>query len=234
MRSMSVEVLRLRLSSRNLVTTGNRIAMAKRLHSAVSSEQVGNAPLLPQLERTAQLLVDKSLEGLETRLQASQHTMLYGASAPPPAAEDDNISMPSADGAPALPSRGPEPPAQSHAALQLTAAQPSAETNAHSAVIVGTTPAPSIPPTTPPAVPTKLRQRILRGEYVDFDALLPESMFPARFFTTSTPGLTLHLTTEPSSGGDGGEGVATLHPKQSVSNLSSWLEACNTYMLPPS
>ena len=76
MRSMSVEVLRLHLSSRNLVTTGNRIAMAQHLHSAVSSEQVGDAPLppappgtesaqsLPQLERTVQSLVDKSLEGL--------------------------------------------------------------------------------------------------------------------------------------------------------------------------
>ena len=121
--------------------------------------------------------------------------------------------MPSADGAPALLSCGPKPPAQSHAALHLTAAQPSAETDAYSAVIVGTTPTPSIPPTTPPAIPAKLRQRILRGEYVEFDTLLPECMFPARFCTTSTLGLTLRLSTEHSSGGDGGEGVVVAQPR---------------------
>ena len=98
-------------------------------------------------------------------------------------------------------------------------------------MITRTIPVPATPPTTPPAVPAKLRQRILHSEYIDFDLLLPESMFTARFCTASMPSLTLRLSMEPSSGGDG---VVVVQPrpvyKRSVSNLSSWLEAWNGYV----
>ena len=247
MRALPVEVLRLHLSSRNLVTTGNRPALAKRLHEAVHSETNADATPspLPQLEQTVQSLVDKSLEGLESRLQASLRSMLHpgSGSAAPPAppthavdrVEDDNISLPSNAGTPLHLSLRPPPPVDATVQpLQLPAIPAIAEqmpADADTAVITRTIPAPATPPTTPPAVPAKLRQRILRGEYIDFDSLLPESMFPARFCTASTPSLTLRLSTEPSSGGDG---VVVAQPrpasKRSVSDLSSWLEAWNGYV----
>ena len=77
MRALPVEVLHLHLSSRNLVTTGNRPVLTKSLHKAIYSYTVNTGETntdivpssLPQLEQTVQSLMDKCLEGLESRLK---------------------------------------------------------------------------------------------------------------------------------------------------------------------
>ncbi len=194
LRELPVEVLRLHLNHYNLVTTGNRAAMAKRLHTALhaghGSHSTAPATSVTDLERTVQSLVDKSLDGLESRLQASLRSLLQ------------------------QPGASPAPPADPDAAVIVSASPPLA-----------------CPPTAPPAVPAKVRQRILRGEYIDFDMLLPECLFPARFHTTSAHAFTLRLTPDPANGGDGVV-VAQQRPtsKRSVADLSSWLEAWNVYV----
>ncbi len=246
MRALPAEVLRLHLSSRSLVTTGTKAAMASRLHAAVHADATSvnsptSAPVAPHLERTVQSLVDKSLEGLEARLQASLRSMLQptisspaAPPAPPPSNDDDNISLPSATGTSPRPttsagSHAVVPPSEPSADAQTRPPAPNPDAD-DALVITSASPAPPIPLTTPPAVPAKLRQRILRGEYIDFDCLLPESMFPARFGPNSAPAFTLRLSSDSTSGTDG---VVVAQPrpttKRSVCNLSSWLEAWNIY-----
>ena len=65
-----------------------------------------------------------------------------------------------------------------------------------SEVVSGVEPAHPVPF---PAVPTKLRQRIIKSEYVEFDQLLPESMFPTDYNVNISQ---LSLSPDPSSMGD--------------------------------
>ena len=79
LKALPAEVLRLYLSSRNLITTGNITAMASRLHSALHQQQSDlspsasvtsqtAAPPLAQLQQSVRDMVDKSLQGLQGRL----------------------------------------------------------------------------------------------------------------------------------------------------------------------
>ena len=63
-----------------------------------------------------------------------------------------------------------------------------------------------------PPVPAALQQRILRGEYIDFNTLLPEVMFSV---VTSTPSPNASHPTVQS-------------PK--ITSFSTWLDARNTYI----
>ncbi len=103
LRELPVEVLRLHLNHHNLVTTGNRAAMAKRLHTALHAgdgpRSTAPATSVTDLERTVQSPVDKSLDGLESRLQALLRSLLLQPRASPAPltarADNDNISLPS-------------------------------------------------------------------------------------------------------------------------------------------
>ena len=188
LKALPAEVLRLHLSNHNLVTTGSVAAMASRLHSALQRQlpnPSNTTPDLPlaQLQHSVQDLVDKSLEGLQGRLLESIQGMLRTPSGAPtdpgPGAENpgttadhaensspnqqDNISLPSVN-----PGMDPQP--------------------ADSVLVSGVEPARPVP--LPPVTP-KMKQRIIKGEYIDFDQLLPESMFPSRYNTNSSPSITL-------------------------------------------
>ena len=83
-----------------------------------------------------------------------------------------------------------------------------------SPIIGGTqanSPDPALSQSLPP-VPAALQQRILRGEYIDFNTLLPEVMFSV---VTSTPSPNASRPTVQS-------------PK--ITSFSSWLDAWNTYI----
>ena len=227
LKALPAEVLRLHLSNQNLVTTGSVAAMASRLHSALQRQlpnPSNTTPDLPlaQLQHSVQDLVDKSLEGLQGRLLESIQGMLRTPSGAPtdpgPGAENpgttadhaensspnqqDNISLPSVN-----PGMDPQP--------------------ADSVLVSGVEPARPVP--LPPVTP-KMKQRIIKGEYIDFDQLLPESMFPSRYNTNSSPSITLRLSSDPSSSGDN---VIVTQPraanKRTVTDLSSWFEAWNVY-----
>ena len=87
------------------------------------------------------------------------------------------------------------------------------------------------PPVQQPPIPDKVKQRILRGEYIDFDTLLPESLYPARYGASSTPAFTLRLSND-TSAGDGDVVIAQQKPvaKRSVCDLAAWTEAWNLYV----
>ena len=237
LKALPAEVLRLYLSSRNLVTTGNVAAMASQLHSALHQQQSDPspsasitlqtaAPPLAQLQQSVRDMVDESLQGLQGRLLESIQAILQkpsGAPANPtplPTSPDppepdvenggtgqqdqDNISLPSVNHSPTNPQPG------------------------ESVVVSGVEPARPVPL---PAVPAKLKQRIIKGEYVEFDQLLPESMFPTRYNTNIPPSFTLSLSPDPSPVVDN---ILISQPraanKRTVTDLPSWLEAWNVYV----
>ena len=91
------------------------------------------------------------------------------------------------------------------------------------------------PPTLPP-ITSKLKQKIIRGEYVEFDTLLRENMFPvtgtAEVPSANTQTLTLNLSANAGSS----EPQLTLsqakNPKQrQIQDLQAWMEAWNLYVL---
>ena len=128
-----------------------------------------NSDHLPQLELTVQRLVDRSLSGLEERL--------LRALRPPPASAapaQDNISPPS-----------PAPVAAATAPAGATAGSETEVAAPSSAV-------------QQPPLPEKIKQRILTGEYIDFDSLLPEALYPARYGASPSPrSLSAYRTTLP-------------------------------------
>ena len=81
-----------------------------------------------------------------------------------------------------------------------------------------------------PPVPAKVKQRILRGEFVDFDNLLPEALYPARHGASPSPSFALRLSTDPAA--DGEMVIAQQKPAscRAVRDLASWLEAWNVYI----
>ena len=94
LKALPAEVLRLYLSSRNLVTTGNVAAMASQLHSVLHQQQSDPspsasitlqtaAPPLAQLQQSVRDMVDESLQGLQGRLLESIQAMLQKPSGAP-------------------------------------------------------------------------------------------------------------------------------------------------------
>ena len=166
-------------------------------------------------------MVDESLQGLQGRLLESIQAMLQKPSGAPanltlmPTSPDtpepdvensgtgqrdqDNISLPSVNHSPTNP-------------------QPW-----ESVVVSGIEPARPVPL---PAVPAKLKQRIIKGEYVEFHQLLPESIFPTCYNTNIPPSFTLSLSPDPSPVGDN---ILISQPraanKCTVTDLPSCLEA---------
>ena len=95
-------------------------------------------------------------------------------------------------------------------------------------------PAPLVPPTNPltagpdlPPVPSAIKSKIEKGEYIDFNSLLQENMFPP---PSTDASYTLKLRPDPDSQSD----VLITQPKQkrlSISDLPTWLQAWNTYVM---
>ena len=82
------------------------------------------------------------------------------------------------------------------------------------------TPAVSLPPVT-----ARLREKIVNGEFVDFNALLPKAMFSG----TQTPEVTKSFTVQLSPGNDD----LLVRPSQTskkISSFQSWMEAWNIYL----
>ena len=166
------------------------------------------------LELRVQQLVDQGLQGLEERIVRSLRPS--SGRAPTPALED-NISLPS----PILRPQQTLPSATRHPRSHQDA-------DPDPALAPGTLAAPLA--VQQPALPEKVKQRILKGEYIDFDTLLPEALFPARHGTSPSPSFTLRLSSDPSAADDGGVVIAQKPTaKRTISDLPSWMEAWNLY-----
>ena len=166
-----------------------------------------------RLERTAERLVRRGLRDVETRLRRAVQS---GPQAPA-AQSPDNISLPS-----------PTPGTTSDTVQQHSA---TAEFSTSLAAPASASASSAPPPVQQPPIPDKVKQRILRGEYIDFDTLLPESLYPARYGASSTPAFTLRLSND-TSAGDGDVVIPQQKPvaKRSVCDLAAWMEAWNLYV----
>ena len=93
-----------------------------------------------------------------------------------------------------------------------------------------------IPPQAAPSVqqlplPDKIKQRIVKDEYIDFDMLLPESLYLARHSISPSPSFTLHLSDDPASvEGDVVIAQQKAANKHAIRDLLSWIEAWNVYI----
>ena len=76
-----------------------------------------------------------------------------------------------------------------------------------------------------PPVPPKVRERIIKGEYIDFATLLPKAMFSSSMKPESSTSFTFQL---PSNSEDISVCPAT-KPK-SIMSFSNWMEAWNIYL----
>ena len=111
---------------------------------------------------------------------------------------------------------------------KTSSANPGVDPQPDDAVLVsgvGPTRAVSLPLVTP-----TLKQHIIKGEHVDFDQLLPESMFPSRYNTNTPLSITLCLSSDPSLSGSN---IMVTQPraanKHTVTDHSSWFEVWNVY-----
>lgn len=233
--ALSAPHLRAIAADLNLPTTGRKTAVADRIcrhrrdvahqaqqQSPQRSPRRSRSPPAPptsdrtpsrtqrqdNLERTVQRLVESSLQGMEERLLSSLRPLV-----PATAAATDNISLPS-------PLAQRQPP---HAPVEGTS--PTAQG------LTAATSTPTAPLTQPPPLPDKVRQKIVRGEYIDLDTLLPESLYPARHGLSPSPSFTLRLSSD-SSSADGDVVIAQQKPaaKRTIRDLPSWMEAWNVYI----
>ena len=76
-----------------------------------------------------------------------------------------------------------------------------------------------------PPVPPKIRERIIRGEYIDFVTLLPKTMFSGSTEPDSSTFFTVQLA--PNSGD------ASIRPAakpRKIASFANWMEAWNIYL----
>ena len=76
-----------------------------------------------------------------------------------------------------------------------------------------------------PPVPARIKERIIKGEYIDFTTLLPKAMLSSSVEPDHPGSLTLQLPSGPSD--------FTVHPTvkgRKVTSFSSWMEAWNVYL----
>ena len=170
--------------------------------------------------------MDESLQGLQGRLLESIQAMLLKPSSAPanPTPMPTSPDPPEPD----VENSGTGQQDQDNISLLSVNHSPTNPQPGESVVVSGVEPACPVPL---PAVPAKLKQHIIKGEYVEFDQLLPESMFPTHYNTNIPPSFTLSLSPDPSPVGDN---ILISQPraanKRTVTDLPSWLEAWNVYV----
>ena len=87
----------------------------------------------------------------------------------------------------------------------------------------GTQPCTDLPP-----VPSAIRGKIEKGEFIDFNSLLQENMYP---LPNNDPSYTLSFSSDPGSSSQGVLISQTKQKRFTISDLSSWLQAWNVYAM---
>ena len=188
----------------HLPTTGRKSALADCLYRAMrpGSAQQETAPLTPSpstpiaphrtpatadLAETVQQLINSSLQGVKECLLQ----VIYPQPRPTPAT--DNLFLPSRDE-----TQHPLAAAGVTAASVANGRQ-SPHDDEVDPVAQGSTTSKGV---AQPPVPAKIAQRIIRGEFIDLDSLLHESLYLLRYGSTPFPSFSLRLANDPSSTGE--------------------------------
>ena len=169
---------------------------------------------LAHLERTVQQLVDWSLQGLEERLLSSLCTLVPTASHSQPAVDNISLSSPQHQ-RPAGATQGvPTHPTSTAEALDVLHIAPQAAPSVQQAPL-----------------PDKVKHCIVKGDYTDFDMLLPEFMYPTWHGVSPSPSFTLCLSDDPASV-EGNVVIAQQKAanKCTIRDLPSWRETWNVYI----
>ena len=165
------------------------------------------------LAETVQRLVESSLQGVE------QYLPRAALPPPPHTATADNISLPSQGPAP-RPPRSPD----AAAPLDPLDEQDAAEDGMDAPPDAG------LPRVSQLPVPARVKQRIVQGEFTDFDTLLYDSPLPLRYGMSLSPSFSFRLSHDPSVAGD--VLIAQQRPanRRAVHDLATWMEAWNVYV----
>ena len=76
-----------------------------------------------------------------------------------------------------------------------------------------------------PAVPSRLKDKIISGEFIDFTSLLSKAMFLGTQSLKPSRLITVHLSSEKND-----FSVRPTPPPRKISSFSTWMEAWNTYL----
>lgn len=216
LRSLPVATIRAHLRSLSLSTSGVKNSLVKRLfdyhHSqdgttttdgaSPPSDAVqppGDPSSSPSSSGDLQSMVARLVqEGVQSAIQQLQH-------------DESNISASSLDRSFQHPSpSSPHPQSRQDPSLPLD-------------LPANLVTQPDLPP-----VPLAMRDKIMKGEYVDFNSLLQDNLFP---LPNNDPSYSLQLQPDPDAQSDG---FIITQPKQkrsTITDLPTWLQAWNVYAL---
>ena len=76
-----------------------------------------------------------------------------------------------------------------------------------------------------PPVPPRIRDRIIRGEFIDFSSLLPKAMFTGGLEPETNRSFTLHVSPT-----NDDISVRPASNTRKIASFSSWMEAWNVYL----
>ena len=232
LRALTVKTLRQHLAARNLPPSGTKAILAHRLYNAIHGKSLPgmlteNPPSSPVTASSTSYTITQPTEiaNLESFTPTQISAMLQLLSQ----ALQTRVSQPQMN-ATSSQSLGNTPPifstAQQHSRALTTQSlidpsislHPNDDALSTASSVLPNTGVTQTDPLGPvlsqslPPVPVALRQRILKGEYIDFSTLLPEVMFSV---ATSAP--------SPNAGRSTGQS-----PR--ITSFSTWLDAWNIYI----
>ena len=80
-------------------------------------------------------------------------------------------------------------------------------------------------PVSLPAIPSRLQDKIISGEFIDFTSLLSKAMFLGPHYVEPSKFITVHLNPEKDD-----FSVHPTQPPRKITSFSTWMEAWNTYL----
>ena len=242
--NLSTEVLRLRLQAQNLPITGSRSQLVRTLRAATSGSASPLNTRSCRISGRVQKRPNQTSGRTRTRRpRTSSHEDLSAEPASPSAVADEDESASDAGSSldDLLDNQFADEPMSIFSPAQLAAIQETVTHSVQSAMaslqspggqLNASTHQPGTPQRTSTASPLgltrpldrNLEDRILRGEYIDFACLLPDSLYQPQ-----SPDLQLRLDSSPSSSGSP---LTMVRKKKAViDSFHKWLDAYTTYML---
>ena len=241
--SLSSEVLRLRLQALNLPVRGSRQQLITRLRSALKSQatRAGRAIAVRPGRSTRRKDTHTASTSAQPTAITSEHDSVSGGNSLSMAdgspSLDDLLSLPDRPALPSAVGSVPSPADTPFSDSQLRVLQQTVQTAVQNARFQQDN-VNELHYSSPPVRPTgmasplglqrpldrSLEEKILRGEYVDFALLLPDSL-------THPQAPTLQFRLEDSSPGSAGTPITMVRKKPVIDSFHKWVDAFTTFML---